>query len=162
MKRITQDNFLTLRRVGILTPTLQIVIIALLYIFTAFLFYKQYELHGTLFPYPVLVSILLAPLYEEIILRGWIFPALLKRVSKAEAIILTSALSALFLLTNIWNMEPTQLVERFLLMGIVIAPVLCLVTLKTRTVWPAVILRYLINLLLGLSVWTIIALLIVI
>jgi len=161
MKQTTQDNFLTFRSIGSLTPMLQITIIVLLYAFTAFLFYRERELHGILFPYPVLVSVLLAPLYEEIILRGWIFPALLKRLSIAEAVILTSALSALVFLTNIWTMETTQLVERFLLMGCVIAPILCLVTLKTRSVWPAVILRFIVNLLLGLSLWTIVALVIV-
>ncbi|HVW66122.1 MAG TPA: CPBP family intramembrane glutamic endopeptidase [Candidatus Peribacteraceae bacterium] len=161
MNRTTQDNFLTFRPVGILTPLMQIAIIALLYAFTAFLLYKQRELHGTLFPYPILISILLAPLYEEIILRGWIFPALLRKLPTAEAVILTSALSALVYLTNIWTMDTAALIERFLLMGCVIAPALCLVTLKARSVWPAVILRYVLSLLLGLSLWTIVALVIV-
>jgi membrane protease YdiL (CAAX protease family) len=47
---------------------------------------------------------------------------------------------------NIYWLEPARLLGLMLTTGLVLGPIFAYVTLRTRTVWPAVILHYVNNL----------------
>lgn len=75
-----------------------------------------------------------------------------------KAIALTSVLFALWHLKNIFFLPPGALLYQMAYTGLIVSPVLSYITLKTRTVWPAVILHYLNNLAAPFS-WVILSLL---
>lgn len=150
-------NLLACRKVGILTPTLQIILIALLYVAMTIIAFGEYKSKGTMFGYPLSISILFVPIYEEIIFRGLILGEAEKHLSRSKAISLVSVLFALWHLKNIFWLPPMRLAYQMLYAGLIVSPILSYITLKTRTVWPAVILHYLNNLAAPFS-WIVLAL----
>jgi membrane protease YdiL (CAAX protease family) len=155
-------NVLAFKRVQWLSPAMQIGILLSLYAFTGFLVVRQVQLNGSLFSYPLLISVLFAPLYEEIVFRGWILTWLLKKTEQAKAIVITSFLSALWVMANILQWNTDDVIRSMFVTGLIVSPFLCFLTINTKTIWPGVIIHYIINLLAGLSFWVIVALLILI
>lgn len=151
-------TFLSLRRVGLLTPGMQVAIVALLYVVTTLVGYLEYQSKGTMFGYPLSISILFVPIYEEIIFRGLILKEVESRMKWPMAITITSVLFGLWHLKNIFFLSPGHLAYQIAYTGLIVSPILSYITLKTRTVWPAVILHYLNNLLAPLS-WMLLELL---
>ena len=135
------------RRIGVVPGWLQVVLVVGLFLATVFLVHAEYRTKGTSFGVAGPgFNCLINPIYEELIFRGWILGRLTRWRSPAVAIGVSSALFGLLHLRNIFWLEPGQLVRTVVYTGCVIGPVLGYAVLRCRSVWPAVILHYLNNL----------------
>ena len=123
------------------------VAIPVLFVATVLLTHREHVEHGTVFGFPgPAFNVLFAPIYEELIFRGWILARLVRRHSNLVAIVVSSLLFGLLHLRNIYWLEPEVLVRSMLFTGLVAGPFWAWVTLKCRSLWPAVIMHYLNNL----------------
>lgn len=143
-----KNNFLQFKKVWHITPTLQIILISALFIATALIANLSFRETGSIFGYPSssYLTILFAPIYEEILFRGVIFAALLKKFTTKKAIIYASILFGLWHLKNIFFLDQQHLASQMLYTGIIFAPIMCYITYKTKTIWIATILHYTNNL----------------
>ncbi len=141
------NDFLHFRRIGFFTPLIQGMLIVLLYVLTTLIAYAQYRNTGTMFGYPLAISILFVPIYEELLFRGLIFGWLSKNASTKVAFGVTSLLFGLWHLKNIFWLGPERVAMQMLYTGLLFSPIACWITVKTRSVWPMVILHYFHNLL---------------
>ncbi len=125
--------------------------IVALYVLMVILGYFEHQKTGLLQGFPPNPWIFFAPLYEELIFRGLILGALIQSMSDKKAIVASSLLFALWHLKNVFYLDPAQLAYQIAYAGFLIGPLLAYITLKTKTVWPGIILHYLNNLLSPLS-----------
>lgn len=140
-------GFLQMKPVGRIGPGMQVAVLALLYACTVLLGYAEYAARGTLWGYPLSVSLLFAPLYEEVIFRGILLPWLLHRLPPGRATAVVSVLFGLWHLKNVFWLGPERVLAQMAYTGLVVSPLLCWVTLRTRSAWPAAILHYAHNIL---------------
>ena len=137
-----------LRRVGPVPGWVQLVLVAGMFVATVLLCYAEYRAKNTTFGIAgPAFNALVAPIYEELIFRGWILGRLAHRRSPALAIVVSSLLFGLLHLRNVFWLDTDVLVRTMLFTGLVLGPLLGWITLRCRSVWPAVILRYANNLL---------------
>ena len=135
------------RRVGPVPAGLQVVLVAGLFTATVLLAHAEYRARGTVFGIAgPAFNALVSPIYEELIFRGWILGRLARSRGPLLAIVVSSALFGLLHLRNIFWLDTTALVRLMAYTGAVLSPILAYVTLRCRTLWPAVILHYLNNL----------------
>ncbi|MFN0207057.1 MAG: lysostaphin resistance A-like protein [Planctomycetota bacterium] len=140
------DLFL-FRRVWRIPGSVQIVVVTGLFVATVLLTHAEYVAKGTCFGFPgPAFNVLINPIYEELIFRGWILGALACRRSSATAIAVSSLLFGLVHIRNIYWIETPQLFQMMGYSGLVLGPLFGYITLRTRSVWPAVMLHYLNNL----------------
>lgn len=151
-----KHNFLHFRTVFGITLGWQIFVISLLFTLLTVAGYQQYQDTGLMFGYPLSVSILFVPIYEELIFRGILLTELLNHYSEKKSILISSLLFALWHIKNIFWLSPTALLVQIAFAGLVFGPLAAYVTIKMKTVWPAVILHYLNNLLAGVQIVTIV------
>jgi len=144
-------HFFQWRRVGWLTPGVQAMIIVVLYLATVAWCYGEYRTKGTFFGYPPSVSILFVPIYEEMIFRGFLTEYLHHRMSSTSTIVLVSLLFGLWHLKNIFFLPLSKVLYQIAYVTLIFSPVVTYMTLKLRTIWPAVIVHYLNNLLAPIS-----------
>lgn len=121
-----------------------ITVVALFVIYTA-LSYFEYQKTGTMWGYPLRISILFVPIYEEIIFRGFTLAGLTKFYSARNSIIISSLLFGLWHLKNIFFIPTHDLISQMLYTAFIFGPIAAYITLKTKNVWLAVILHYLNN-----------------
>ena len=145
------EGFFHLKKVWILSPITQVILIAVLYMVSVFLGYEEYARTGMVMGYPLSVTLFLAPIYEELIFRGWVLGGLLKDFSPNKAIIISSILFGIWHVKNVFWLGSGHLAYQIVYTMLIVGPVLAYVTLKTKTVYPAIILHYLNNLLAPLS-----------
>jgi membrane protease YdiL (CAAX protease family) len=136
-----------LRRVGPVPAWVQLLLVAGGFVATVLLTHAEYRAHGTVFGFPgPAFNVLVAPIYEELIFRGWILGRLAHRRPAWLAILVSSLLFGLLHLRNIYWLDTATLVRSMLSSGLVLGPLLGWITLRCRSVWPAVILHYANNL----------------
>lgn len=136
-----------LRRVWILAPWLQLLLVAALFVATVLLTHAEYVQKGTCFGYAgPAFNMLVNPIYEELVFRGWILGRLARGHSRMLAIAVSSLLFGLLHLRNIYWLETPRLLGLMAYSGLFLGPLLALVTLRCRSVWPAVLLHYVNNL----------------
>ena len=135
-----------------ITPGFQIFLIALLFTIYNFVAYTTYQTTGTMFGYPLSISILFVPIYEEIIFRGFILFGLMKYYSWKKAIIISSLLFGLWHFKNIFFLSQSELIYQILYTAFVFGPIVAYITIKSKNIWLAVIIHYLNNLLAPFSV----------
>jgi membrane protease YdiL (CAAX protease family) len=136
-----------LRRVAGLPAWLQLVLVAAGFVATVLLTHAEYRARGTSFGVAgPAFNVLVCPIYEELIFRGWILGRLAHRRPAWLAIAVSSLLFGLLHLRNIFWLDTGALVRSMLFTGVVLGPLLAWVTLRCRSVWPAVILHYANNL----------------
>jgi membrane protease YdiL (CAAX protease family) len=141
------QSLLEFRRFWVVPVWLQVALVAGLFVMTVLLTNAEYRRHGTVFGFAgPAFNVLINPIYEELIFRGWILGRLVRYHSNTVAIIISSLLFGLLHLRNIYWMDTHTLVHTMAYTGLVLGPLLGCVTLRLRTVWPAVILHYLNNL----------------
>ncbi|MDF2379336.1 MAG: CPBP family intramembrane metalloprotease [Candidatus Gracilibacteria bacterium] len=140
------EYYLSFRNVGFLTIPIQIVLLVLLYVMTVVVGYMGFLESGLLFGYPVAMSILFVPIYEEILFRGVILGVFMKKYSIWVSIFASSVLFGLWHLKNIFYLGVSDLSVQILYTGLVFGPVMAYITVKTRTIWLVVMLHYLNNL----------------
>jgi membrane protease YdiL (CAAX protease family) len=142
-----RESLFEFRRVGPLAPWMQVLAVVGLFIATVLCTHAEYRSKGSVFGFPGPgFNALVAPIYEELIFRGWILGRLARSHSKAFAIGVSGLLFGILHLRNIYWLEPWPLTRSMLYTGLVLGPVLAWLTLKCRSVWPAVCLHYLNNL----------------
>ncbi len=124
----------------------QIILICALFVATTLLSYASYQQTSTVFGLPLTMAILFAPIYEEVIFRGWIFGELKKHHSAGRSIVFTSLFFGLWHLKNIFYFELADCLYQMAYAAVFIGLILALVRYKTGTIWPGVILHYLNNL----------------
>jgi membrane protease YdiL (CAAX protease family) len=140
-------DLFSLRRIGFVPAWAQLVLVVLLFVATVLLTLAEYRAKGTSFGYPgPAFNALVCPIYEELIFRGWILGRLARARSAALAIVVSSALFGILHLRTAFWLDATSVARLMLFTGAVMGPVLGWVTLRCRSVWPAVILHYLNNL----------------
>ena len=147
-------EFLQFRRVGTVSPFTQMFCIVALFILTTLLAYREFLSQGTTFGYPLSLSILFVPIYEEILFRGLILEYLDKHSSRPVAIVITSVLFAVWHLKNIFFLGPQHVVVQMLYAGLIVSPVLSWFTIRTRSIWPGVILHYIHNILVAIHLFS--------
>lgn len=139
--------YLRFKKVWFLSPFIQIVLLAILFISIAILGKLCIVKTGLLFgkPHSFYLETLFAPIYEEIIFRGIIPGLLLKHYSLAKAILFASLLFGLWHLKNIFFIDTVELLKQICYTGFIFAPIMCLITYKTKTIWIASIIHYVNN-----------------
>ena len=122
-------------------------LVVALFVATVLCTNAEYKDKGTVFGFPgPAFNVLIAPIYEELIFRAWILGLLARRHPPLVAIAISSLLFGLVHIRNIYWLDTQPLVRTMLFTGLILGPILAYITLRTRTVWPAVILHYLNNL----------------
>lgn len=142
-----RTSLLDFRRAFGVPAWLQVVLVCVLWVATVLLTYAEYRRRGTVFGFPgPAFNVLFAPIWEELVFRGWILGRLVRRHSNAFAIAVSSLLFGLLHLRNVYWLDTAQLAGSMAFTGLVLGPLLGWVTLKARSVWPAVILHFANNL----------------
>ena len=125
----------------------QVLAIVGLFVTAVFLSHAEYLAKGTSFGFAGPgFNALVNPIYEELIFRGWILGRLARWRSALVAIAVSSLLFGILHLRNIFWLDASALLRMVVYAGCVIGPLLGYVTLRCRSVWPAVILHYMNNL----------------
>jgi membrane protease YdiL (CAAX protease family) len=139
-------HFLALKQIWILSPLTQIILMTVLYLATGITQYPMFKKTGRLFyNYPPNSFLIFAPIYEEIIFRGFLFAALIPLYGIIWAIVIQSILFGLWHLRSMLFMPPKRVVLQMLYTGLILGPLFAIITLKTGTIWVAVILHFLNN-----------------
>ena len=138
-------EFLLLKKCFGLSPTAQVLALVLLYILTIFGCFWAVKATGTMYGYPPNVSIIFAPIYEEIIFRGILLKYFDRNFGFVRAIIWVSVLFGIWHLKNIFWIDASTLTKQVLYTALFFSPITCWITWKTRSIWPAVIVHYLNN-----------------
>lgn len=135
------------RRVWGVPAWLQIILVVGLFVATVLLTHAEFRAKGTSFGFPgPAFNALINPIYEELVFRGWILGRLARHRTAPFAIAVSSLLFGILHLRNIFWLDTEALVRVMVYTGAVMSPVLGYVTLRCRSVWPAVILHYVNNL----------------
>lgn len=139
---------LKFKQIGFLSPFIQIVLICGLLALAVFTQRKEYKSTGKTYGrYPWRVSTFLSSIYEEVIFRGFILFGLLMFLSQLWSVVISSILFGLWHIKNYkWQTEK-QTIYQVVYTGLVFGPIASIVTLWTGTIWIAVIVHYIHNLL---------------
>ena len=141
---MTLQEVLTLKSIGFFTPILQILTICILFVATIVVQLKEYKKTGKLWgKYPLRTSIFFVPIYEEVIFRGIILVGLMSTFTVLEAAIISSLLFGLWHFKNIVY-HPVAFQTFYA--GFIFGPIVTFVTLWSGTIWLAVIIHFLNNL----------------
>ena len=142
-----EDSLFDFRPAGRLPVWVQAALVTLLFLATLAATYWEYSTHGTSFGYAGPAAwLLFVPIAEEWIFRGFVLGQFVRRrVGNVWAIAGSSGLFALWHLRNVFWIED-RVVGQALYAGLVLGPLLGYLTLRFRTLWPAVIVHYLNNL----------------
>jgi len=139
---LAPGDLFAFRRAGPLTVTAQVVTVVALYVATILLTHREYVARGTVFGYPgPAFVVLFAPITEELVFRGWVLGQMAARLSRPAALIGSSLLFGLYHLRNVYWLEADALLRQMAFTGLVLGPILAYLTLRFRTLWPAVILH---------------------
>ena len=146
--KTTIDILLIPQTIFGISPSLQILIICFLFVFTARTFYREYRNTGKMGEfYPLRISILFVPIYEEVIFRCFILVGLMNLYSSFLSIVLSSLLFGLWHLKNIFYIPKKNLIYQIVYTGLIFGPIASILVLSTGTIWVAVIFHYIHNIL---------------
>ncbi len=123
----------------------QIISISLLYALTTLGCYFDFKARGTMYGYAPSTSLLFVPIYEELIFRGFLLNFFERNYGFLRSIIAVSILFGLWHLKNIYWLNGQALTQQMLYTALIFSPITCWITLKTRSLWPAVIIHYINN-----------------
>lgn len=139
---------LYLKPVGILTPILQVILIILLFCIAILTQYSEYIKTGKTYGrYPFRISTFLSSIYEEIIFRGIVLFGLLHITNSIYAVITSSLLFGLWHVKNHKWQTRSQTMYQVVYTGLIFGPIMAIISLWTGTIWIAVILHYIHNIL---------------
>lgn len=128
---------------------MQILTICVLFTVTILIQYKEYKTTGKTWGgrYPLKTSSFFVAIYEEVIFRGVILVGLMNMYSLVTAVIVSSLLFGLWHLKNIFYFSNKELWYQILYTGLIFGPAVAILTILTGTIWLAVIVHFLNNLL---------------
>jgi membrane protease YdiL (CAAX protease family) len=136
------------KQVGILTPILQIILIVLLFCIAILTQYSEYIKTGKTYGrYPFRISTFLSSIYEEIIFRGIVLFGLAQIMSPVSAVAIASLLFGLWHVKNYRWQTRSQTMYQVSYTGLIFGPIMAIISLWTGTIWIAVILHYIHNIL---------------
>ena len=138
-------EFFQLRKVLKISAEMQIAAIVFLYITMTIGHWFSVQKTGAMDGYPPSVSILFVPIYEELVFRGILLKFFEKNYGVIKALVVVSVLFGLWHIKNIFWLDLSQLFRQIAYTTFIFSPFACWITLKTRSVWPAVILHYINN-----------------
>jgi len=141
-------NLFKLRQIGCLSPTHQIILLILSFLGSVFYYLDADSWH-----------VIFAPLYEEVIFRGFVLGGLLSLYNKRVAICLSAFLFGLWHLKNLTFMPINEVLYQTAYTGLILGPFLAWLTLKTKSIWMAVLLHTANNILVSPLSWWIVGLL---
>lgn len=133
----TKESFFQLKKVWRLSPAWQVVLIGLLFLATV---------GGYVLGSSILITVLVAPVYEEIIFRGYVLSGFLKWCGVRKSIIFSSVLFGIWHLKNLFYYDLADVVYQMIYTGLILGPVLAYFAYKTKTIWPGVAIHYAVNL----------------
>jgi len=136
------------KQIGFLTPVLQIIFIGFLFFINFIIQKKEYNKTGKIYGYyPWRIYTFFSSIFEEIIFRGFILFGLLNFLPVIISIIISSFLFGIWHLKNYkWHIKK-EVIYQVLYTGFIFGPIMSLITLLTGTVWIAVMIHYVHNLL---------------
>lgn len=144
---LREESLFDFKRAGGLPVWLQALAVVACYAASIFFTKAEYDRTGTVFGFPgPAFFVLFAPIVEELVFRGFALGQLVRHTSNARAIALSSLLFGFYHLRNAFWLEPAVLASQMAHAGLVLGPLLAYLTLRFRTVWPAVLLHYANNL----------------
>ena len=140
-------DYLKFKKVWFLSPLIQIILITLLYLIQTYTANISFHKTGLVFGYPYFsyITVIVAPIYEEIIFRGFIFHTFLSKHKPVAAIIFSSIFFGIWHFKNVFFLSQFLLIKQILYTGLIFGPVMAFSTYKTKSIWPGVILHYLNN-----------------
>ncbi len=124
---------------------LQICFVSFLFLLMTLGYFLQVKQTGKMDGYTPGVSLLFVPLYEELIFRGILLKFFEKSYGAIKALVFVSILFGLWHLKNIFWLEQDALVSQIVYTSLFFSPITCWITLKTRSLWFAVMIHYLNN-----------------
>ena len=139
-------EFFRFKRIGPFTREIQLILIVLLYIVTIVGYWLQVQKTGKMDGYAPGVSLIFVPIYEELLFRGILLRFFERNYGVRVSVIVTSLLFGLWHLKNVFWLSHADLVKQVLYTSLAFSPLTCWITLRTRSVWPSVVLHYLNNL----------------
>lgn len=146
------ETFLALRDYKYFPASLQIGAVTLCYLTTVYVMHLEYSLHGNVWGYPLTMSMLFAPIIEEVLFRGLLLKDFISRYKLHTAVILSSVLFGLWHYKSIFWLPQHEVFMQMLYTGCVFAPIAAYITIKCRSIWPVVILHFIHNLVVSGSV----------
>ncbi len=123
----------------------QLFTVAGLFCIYSLLAYTEYQTTGKMWGYPLSISILFVPIYEELIFRVFILVGLMKFYSIRTSFIISCLLFGLWHLKNIFWLSTPDLLYQMAYATFIFGPIVAYLTLKTKNVWTAIIFHYLNN-----------------
>ncbi len=125
-----------------------IFLILLLFIIQVLVQYKIFKKKNTFsHNYPVNTFLLFAPIYEEIIFRGFLFFGLINIFGILGSALINVFLFAIWHLRSIFYMSWKKVLYQITYTGLIFAPISLILTYYTGNIWLAVIFHYLNNIL---------------
>ncbi|KAA3609496.1 MAG: CPBP family intramembrane metalloprotease [Planctomycetota bacterium] len=142
-----EESLYEFKGFGRIPASIQATSVVGLFVATVLLTHSEYKAHGTAFGFPGPgFNVLIAPIYEELIFRGWILGSLVRKRSVRFSILISSFLFGLVHIRNIYWLDFEPLFGKMIFAGLIFGPIAGYLTLRARSLWPAVILHYLNNL----------------
>lgn len=139
---------LKFKQIGFLSPVIQVVLVCGLLALAVISQRKEYKNTGKTYGrYPWRVSTFLSSIYEEIIFRGFILFGLTMFLSPIWSVVISSILFGLWHLKNYKWQTRKETTYQVIYTGVVFGPIASILTLWTGTIWIAVIVHYIHNLL---------------
>lgn len=151
MQSSNLESFLDFKRIGPVRASHQAIAVVFLFLLTVAHSFIYLTNNGTIYGHKdeiLLMAwvVIFAPIYEEVLFRGYVLRQLSQKLSFKRSIFFCSLLFGLWHLKNIY-WEPTdQLVYQIFYAASFVGPIASFITLRARTIWPAVIFHYLNNL----------------
>ena len=134
-----------------ITPLVQVRVIAFLYLATiAWSYFERVHTWKVFLHYPLVVTIFLAPLYEEILFRGYLQHTLIQHFGVTSGIVQTSLMFGLWHAKNIIRLSSFDLLQQMVFTGLVIWPILGYLAYTTKTIRPGVIIHFCNNIIVGM------------
>lgn len=141
-------EILKFKQIGFFSPLIQIILICGLLVLTVITQRKEYKRTGKTYGrYPWRVSTFLSSIYEEVIFRGFVLFGLLIFLSPILSIVISSVLFGLWHIKNYKWQTREQTIYQVMYTGLVFGPIFSIIALWTETIWVAVIIHYIHNLL---------------
>lgn len=121
---------------------MQVLVLIVLFVVTVFVFLRLGNVKGM----PLTPTTYIAPIYEELLFRGFILGHLLRRLSPGHAVALSSLLFGVWHFKNLAFIGVPEVLLQVGYAGLVLGPVLAVITLRTRSIWPGLMVHFLWNL----------------
>jgi membrane protease YdiL (CAAX protease family) len=132
-------------------PSLNLVLllsIVVLFLLQVFVQYKVFKKKNTFsHNYPVNTFLLFAPIYEEIIFRGFLFFGLVSIFGVLGSALINLFLFSIWHIRSMFYMSFKKVIKQMTWTGLVIGPICLIFTYYTGNIWLAVIFHYLNNIL---------------